>query len=71
MRQRKTQTVEFLIVSCQSKPVATVRLRLPKDVEVDTYSHEAQAIRKAGLHQHVCDGCYDQAYRVKQVQIVP
>lgn len=71
MSQRKTKDYDFHIVTCQGKPVTTVRLRLPKDAEVDTYSHEVEAIRKAGLRQHVCDGCYDQAYHVGDVVEAP
>lgn len=65
MRQRKTMLCDFHVVTCCGDPMAIVRLRLPNGADTDQY--HGKAIRKAGLHPHICESCYDDAYRVKHV----
>jgi len=57
--------VKFQVKTCCGKPLKIVTLRIPKGE--DPSNHEQRAIVKAGFKQHICQGCYDQAYHAREI----
>jgi hypothetical protein len=65
MMMRKTKTVKFEILDCCGNKLGETTLRIP--ISADKLDYRHKAIVKAGFSQHICKGCYDTAYRAKEI----
>ncbi len=68
----ETKRAKVAIKRCFGKLVCFVEIAIDADIDEDSvrYEYTSEALDAAGITNYTCDGCYDQAYRVKFVEWV-